>query len=162
MLDAPRNASRIDIHWAAPHWSMDTSLRAPPWPSRWNPVMPSDMRTVWVPAESYLWDWLPLTPSSTVPSPQSMVYVPRAGMVMDWPGAVVFQVVTKSEEGGKASGTSAMVRFMLSETVAAPSLTVSVRVRVVLASTWGVVKVVDTAVALSKAMAGLAGSWDHR
>ena len=59
--------------------------------------MPSDMRTVWVPAESYLWDWLPLTFSSTVPSPQSMVYVPRAGMVIDWPGAVVFQVVTKSD-----------------------------------------------------------------
>ena len=136
---------------------MDTSLRAPPWPLRCNPVMPSDMRTVCVPAESYLWDWLPLTPSSTVPSPQSMVYVPRAGMVMDWPGAVVFQVVTKSDSDMLSTVTEAV-----SAAEAVPSEAVSVNVKVVSASTCGAIKVVDTAVALSKAMAGLAGSWDHR
>ena len=62
--------------------------------------MPSDMRTVWIPAESYRWVWLPLASSSTVPSPQSMAYVPRAGTVMDSPGAVVLHVVTKSDSPG--------------------------------------------------------------
>ena len=157
MLDAPRNASRIDVHWAVPHWSMDTSLRAPPRPLRWSLVMPSDMRTVWVPGEPYLWDWLPLTFSSTVPSPQSMVYVPRAGTVMDWPGAVVFQVVTKSD-----SDLSSTVTKVVSVSEAVPSETVSANAKVMSASTWGAMKVVDMAVALSKAMAGLAGSWDHR
>ena len=47
-----------------------------------------------------------------------------------------------------------MARFRVSEEVSVPSWTVSVRVRVVLASTCGAVNMVDMAVALSKAMAG--------
>ena len=46
MFDAPQNASHIDVHWAVPHWSMDTSLFATARLARWNLVMPSDMLTV--------------------------------------------------------------------------------------------------------------------
>ena len=81
-------------------------------------------------------------------------------MVIDSPSVVVRQVVTKAE-GGRASGTSVTVRFMLSEEVSVPSLTVSVRVRVVLASTCGAVNVVDSAVRLVRAMSRVAGSWDQ-
>ena len=55
MLDAPLNAECIDVHRESPHWSIDISLCASAWLSRRISSMSPDMRTVWIPAESYVW-----------------------------------------------------------------------------------------------------------
>ena len=142
MLDAPLKAESIDVHRESPHWSIETSLSASAWPSRRILVMSPDMRMVWSPAESYVWVWLPLVPSSIVPSPQSIVYVPRAGTVTDSPGATVLHVVTKSESLDM-SLTAARTTSVDSTN---PSLAVSVNASVVEASACGA-----TNVAASKA-----------
>ena len=84
-------------------------------------------------------------------------------MVIDSPLVVVCQVVTKAVAGcGASEGMSVMTKVRVSETVAVPSLAVSVRVAVVLAATCGAVSVVDNAVWLARVMFRVAGSWVHR
>ena len=83
------------VHPISPHRSIDCSLAAFAGSSaREMDCRPPKMYTVWLPAETYVCVCVPVTDGFTVPSPQSIVYVPVAGMVMDSSGVVVSQVVT--------------------------------------------------------------------
>ena len=82
MAEADLNALSMLVHPMSPHWSMDCSFcafatRVEAMAIFWRPPV---METVWSPAEAYSCVWEPVTSSSVVPSPQSIVYVPVPGM----------------------------------------------------------------------------------
>ena len=107
MLDAPRNAPSIVVQVMFPHWSMDRSLSFSAWEGRLFMLMlssPPVMATVWLPASAYVCVCVPEAVAFTVPSPQSMEYVPVAGMVMAWLAPVVSHVVTNASGGGAGGG----------------------------------------------------------
>ena len=95
---------------------------------------------------------------AVLPSPQSIVYSPPAGIVTDSPGAATTHDVTKSE----SSGTSCTVTEAVSVVDAVPSVTLSVNVMGVSALTWGAVNVVERAVSLERLMPNPGWSWVHR